>query len=253
MRIVKEIAGRICAAWALVTFIITFILVLPFAFVSYLFPEPASTAYFIRVSKVWMHIWFFLIGCPIRIRGTEHFKKGMGYIVTCNHNSLLDIPLSSAFIPGPNKTIAKSSFAKIPVFGWYYTKGSVLVDRKSEISRKKSIEKMRAVLKQGMHMCIYPEGTRNRTSELLKPFYNGAFKLAADTGHAIIPAVIVGTRKAVPLNKSFFFLPRTLEIHFLKPVDVNGRGTAALKEEVFSIMKHYLAATGTPEPEFPAA
>lgn len=214
MNILKEIAGRLCAAWALVTFIITFILVLPFALLSYLFKEPASTAYFIQVSKVWMHIWMFIIGCPVKIRGTENFQEGMGYIVTCNHNSLLDIPLSSAFIPGPNKTIAKNSFAKIPIFGWYYSKGSVLVDRKSEKSRKQSIEKMKAVLKAGMHMCIYPEGTRNRTSAPLKPFYNGAFKLAADTGHPVIPGVIIGTKEAVPLNKPFFFLPRTLELHF---------------------------------------
>lgn len=240
MQVFKEIAGRICAVWALVTFIITFLLVLPFAFISYLFSEPASTAYFIRVSKVWMHVWFFLIGCRIRIQGTGNFKKGTGYVVTCNHNSLLDIPLSSAFIPGPNKTIAKSSFAKIPIFGWYYTKGSVLVDRKSETSRKRSIEKMKAVLRQGMHMCIYPEGTRNRTEELLKPFYNGAFKLSEDTGHSIIPAVILGTKQAVPLHKPFFFLPRTLEIHFLKPVEVNGRTAVALREEVFGIMKAYL-------------
>lgn len=240
MNIFKEIAGRLCAAWALVTFSITFLITLPFALISYLFPEPRSTAYFIKVSKAWMHVWMFIIGCPLKIRGTANFEKGKGYIVTCNHNSLLDIPLSSAFIPGPNKTIAKSSFAKIPIFGWYYSKGSVLVDRKSEKSRKQSIEKMKAVLKAGMHMCIYPEGTRNRTSEPLKPFYNGAFKLAADTGHSIIPGVIIGTRKAVPLNKPFFFLPHTLEIHFLKPVPADYKTAAALKEEVFGSMEQYL-------------
>ncbi|ANH79842.1 glycerol acyltransferase [Niabella ginsenosidivorans] len=240
MNIFKEIAGRVCAAWALITFIITFILILPFALISYLFKEPASTAYFTKVSKIWMRVWMFLIGCPLRICGTGNFEKGKSYIVTCNHNSLLDISLSSAFIPGPNKTIAKNSFAKIPVFGWYYSKGSVLVDRKSEKSRKQSIEKMKAVLKAGMHMCIYPEGTRNRTGELLKPFYNGAFKLAADTGHAIIPGVIIGTKTAVPLSKPFFFLPRRLEIHFLEPVAVGNKTAGVLKEEVFHIMQDYL-------------
>lgn len=240
MNFFKEIAGRVCAAWALLTFIITFLLVLPFALISYFFPEPKSSAYFIAVAKVWMRVWMFLIGCPLKIRGAENFEKGKSYIVTCNHNSLLDIPLSSPFIPGPNKTIAKSSFAKIPIFGWYYSKGSVLVDRRSEKSRKQSIDKMKAVLAAGMHMCIYPEGTRNRTNEPLKPFYSGAFKLAADTGNAIIPTVILGTKKAVPLNKSFFFLPRTLEIHFLKPVEVGGKTAAQLKDEVFEIMKDYL-------------
>jgi 1-acyl-sn-glycerol-3-phosphate acyltransferase len=42
----------------------------------------------------------------------------------------------------------------------------------------KSFEKMKAVLEKGMHMSIYPEGTRNRTAEPLKKFHDGAFKLA---------------------------------------------------------------------------
>lgn len=242
MHVFKEIAGRICAAWALLTFVATFIMVMPFALLSYLFPEPSSSTYFFWVSRVWMRIWFFLIGCPIRIRGTQHFQPGESYIVTCNHNSLLDIPLSSPFIPGPNRTIAKNTFAKIPIFGWYYSKGSVLVDRKSEASRKKSIDKMKAVLHAGLHMCIYPEGTRNRTKEPLKPFYNGAFKLAFDTQKNIIPTVILGTKKAVPLHKTFFFLPRVLEIHFLEPVSVTGLSVLEIKEKVYDRMKQYVIA-----------
>ncbi len=64
---------------------------------------------------------------------------------------------------------------------------------------------MKWVLRTGMHMCIYPEGTRNRTREPLKPFYNGAFKLAAETKADIIPAIISGTRKRFPYTKLFSF------------------------------------------------
>lgn len=237
MNIFKEIAGRIWATWGLLSFIITFIIVLPISLISYLLPEPKGTAYLIKVSRIWMRIWIFIIGCPLRVRGTENFERGKSYIVTCNHNSLLDIPLSSPFIPGANKTIAKVSFAKIPLFGLYYKKGSVLVDRKSEKSRKQSFDKMKWVLKTGMHMCIYPEGTRNRTNDPLKPFYNGAFKLACETQTAIIPAIISGTKKAVPLNKKFFFLPKPLEIHFLEPISPAGMTVANLKAKVFNVMK----------------
>ncbi|MCH5597687.1 lysophospholipid acyltransferase family protein [Niabella ginsengisoli] len=205
MNILKEIAGRVWATWGLISFIATFLIVLPISLISYLIPEPGGTGYLIRVSRVWMRVWMFLIACPIKIKGAENFEKGKSYVVTCNHNSLLDIPLSSPFIPGANKTIAKMSFAKIPLFGLYYAKGSVLVDRRSERSRKESFDKMKWVLKMGMHMCIYPEGTRNRTREPLKPFYNGAFKLAHETKTAVIPTVISGTKEAVPLHKTFFF------------------------------------------------
>lgn len=243
MKIFKEIAGRFWASWGLVSFIITFIIAFPPAMIAYLLPEPKGTAYLIQVSRIWMRVWLFLIACPVRILGEEHFKKGKSYIVTCNHNSLLDIPLSSPFIPGANKTIAKVSFTKVPLFGWYYAKGSVLVDRKNEQSRKKSFEKMKQVLNMGMHMCIYPEGTRNRTPHPLKSFYNGAFKLAEETQAEIIPAVIFNTKEAVPLHKTFFFLPKKLELHFLQPVSPKDKTAASIKEEVFEIMKNHIEST----------
>lgn len=241
MSIFKEIAGRIWATWGLLSFIATFLIVLPVSLISYLIAEPAGTHFLIRVSRVWMRVWLFLVGCPFRVVGKEHFEKGKSYIVTCNHNSLLDIPLSSPFIPGANKTIAKMSFAKIPLFGLYYAKGSVLVDRKSEKSRRVSFEKMKWVLRTGMHMCIYPEGTRNRTREPLKPFYSGAFKLAHETKADIIPAIISGTREAVPLHKTFFFLPRRLEIRFLKPIASKDISALELREKVFNTMYDHIA------------
>ncbi|MDF2382152.1 1-acyl-sn-glycerol-3-phosphate acyltransferase [Nostoc ellipsosporum NOK] len=242
MSFLKAVAGRIWAVWGLLTFVITFLLVFLPSMLCHLMPDPRSQRYFITVSRIWMRVWFFLVACPVRVRGKNNFQKGQSYIVTCNHNSLLDIPLSSPFIPGPNKTIAKTSFAKVPLFGFYYRKGSVLVDRKSERSRRQSFDEMKKVLAMGMHMCIYPEGTRNRTDQPLKKFYDGAFKLSTDTGKAIIPAVILNTRKAVPANKPFFFLPAVLEIHFLEPVLPVGLSSDELRDKVHQIMSDYFTA-----------
>ena len=207
--------------------------------ITWLMPDPAGQKVFIGIARIWMNIWLRLVGCPVTVKGKENFRPGASYIVTCNHNSLLDVPLSSPFIPGGNKTIAKTSFAKIPLFGFYYMKGSVLVNRKSEKSRRVSFEKMKTILQKGIHMCIYPEGTRNRTNEPLKKFYDGAFKLAVATDTAIIPAVIFNTKKALPTNRSFYFLPHKLKMHFLEPVPVAGQTAEQLKEKVFEIMKKY--------------
>jgi len=119
----------------------------------------------------------------------------------------------------------------------------VLVDRKSETSRRQSFEKMKAVLRKGMHMSIYPEGTRNRTSEPLKKFHDGAFKLAIDTGCSIIPAIMFNTKKVLPMGKPFYFWPHKLEIHFLPAVPINGDiSYSDLKEKVFTVMKdHYVS------------
>jgi|688.fasta_scaffold92751_5 1-acyl-sn-glycerol-3-phosphate acyltransferase len=234
-----NIFARIWAFWGLITFATTFIIALIPSFLTALFPDPKGMYFFIKVARGWMRIWLTLVGCKVKITGKEHFLRGETYIVTCNHNSLLDVPLSSPFIPGPNKTIAKKSFAKIPLFGWFYKRGSVLVDRKNDASRRKSYEYMKKILSKGIHMCIYPEGTRNRTDQPLKKFYDGAFKLSVDTGHAIIPTIILNTKESLPNNKAFYFLPKQLSINFLEPIQSNGLSSEELKDKVFQKMHEY--------------
>lgn len=208
---------------------------------TYLIPGKRGQHIFIIISRIWMRVWLFLIACPLKVKGQNNFKKDETYIVTCNHNSLMDIPLSCPFIPGANKTIAKSSFTKVPLFGFFYAKGSVLVNRKSDESRRRSFIEMKETLQQGMHMSVYPEGTRNRSDDPLKPFHDGAFKLAVETGKSIIPAVIFNTKKVLPLHKGFYFMPHRLGIHFLPEISVTGKTAKELKQEVFDVMwKYYL-------------
>lgn len=245
MKIIKEIFGRIWALWGMISFVVTFFIFFIPSMLTWLLPDPGGQRIFISIARLWMHIWLRLVGCPLTVKGKEHFKPGTTYIVCCNHNSLMDVPLSSPFIPGANKTIAKTSFVKIPFFGVYYIKGAVLVDRKSEKSRRESFEKMKKVLQKGIHMCIYPEGTRNRTAEPLKKFHDGAFKLAVSTGTPIIPAVIFHTKKALPLDKKFFFWPHPLQMHFMEAVPVEGQTTEQLREKVFQLMSdHFVSYAG---------
>lgn len=231
-----DIFGRIWAVWGIISFIVTFLIIFIPSMFSYLMPEKKGQDYFIKVSRVWMRVWLTLIGCPLKVTGREHFKPGETYVVVFNHNALLDVPLSCPFVPGPNKTIAKSSFAKVPLFGLFYRRGSVLVDRKSERSRQQSYTDMKDVLAKGMHMCLYPEGTRNRTGEPLKPFYDGAFKLAVETEKNIIPCVLFGTTKAMPINKTFYLFPTPLRMNFLPPVSSSGTDVKTLKDKIFTIM-----------------
>ena len=238
MTFIKNILGRIFAFWALLVFVGTMLLVyIPFL-ITGLWKEPQRTIHFISLSRIWMKIFFTLSGVRRIFKGREHFKKGENYVVVCNHNSFMDIPLSSPGIPGAgNKTIAKAEMAKIPLFGIMYQRGSVLVDRKSEESRKASFVKMKEVLDMGLHMCIYPEGTRNKTSEPLQRFHDGAFKLAVASGRPVLPAVIYHTRKVLPTDKTFFFWPHRVEMHFMEPISPDGHTVESLKEEVFLKMK----------------
>jgi 1-acyl-sn-glycerol-3-phosphate acyltransferase len=243
--LVTDIFARIWAAWGLITFVVTFLLIFIPSMLSYLFKdEKKGQAYFIGVSRFWMNFWLLLIGCPVTVRGKENFEKGNNYIVVFNHNALLDVPLSAPYIPGPNKTIAKASFTKVPIFGWFYRRGSVLVDRTDDRSRVKSFEEMKKTLRAGMHMCIYPEGTRNRTGQPLKPFFDGAFKLSVESKKEVIPCVIIGTNKAMPIHKSFYLLPTRLKMIFMPPVSPEGLTSKEMKEKVFNLMLQKLNEEG---------
>lgn len=244
INIFKNIFARIWAVWAMLAFVSTMLVfMIPFFLFCYFKPEPTRTIRFIAFSRVWMGIFLVMIGCPLRIRGRENFEAGKQYIVLCNHNSFMDIPVSSPSIPWGNKTIAKSELAKIPIFGMVYKAGSILVDRKSDKSRKDSFGKMKEVLNMGLHMCIYPEGTRNKTNEPLKAFHNGAFKLSIETGKAIIPGIIFNTARVLPASKTMYLLPHRLEIHFLNPiVPVAGQTVEELKDKVHDIMADYYSS-----------
>lgn len=244
MKFIKEILGRLFAVWAIIVFIITLLVfMIPFLLFVYPLTDPAKTHRFNIASKIWMGIYLPLIGCPLRVRGREHFSPGQNYIVVCNHNSLMDVPISTPFIPGGNKTIAKIEMAKIPLFGMIYKTGSVLVDRKSDKSRKESFPAMKKVLGMGLHMCLYPEGTRNKTDQPLKSFHDGAFRLAIDTRKAVIPGIIFNTRKVLPASKPFYLMPHLLKIDFLPPIPVEPQDTVeTLKNKAHAIMTAYYEA-----------
>ncbi|MEO8822900.1 MAG: lysophospholipid acyltransferase family protein [Ginsengibacter sp.] len=236
----KNFIFAIVALWVLIVFIITLLLVMLPMWIVGIYDEPKRTGYFREISKGWMIIFFFFTGCRLKIKGKENFKPGEKYIVTSNHNSLMDVPVLTPFIPGANKTIAKIEMAKVPLFGLIYKRGSILVDRNDKKSRQDSFRKMKNVLALGMHMCIYPEGTRNKTDQPLKDFHDGAFKLAKETGVPIIPALIFNSRKIMPPGKSFYFRPAKMELHFLPPVySKEGENYEVLKEKVHKIMSEY--------------
>ncbi len=239
MKILKNIFGGVWALWGFVSFSATLLIIIIPVCITFLIKEPAGTEAFRQITKVWMNVWLTLIGSPLKVIGKKNFEKGKNYVVVSNHNSLMDVPITTPFVPGPNKTIGKKSFAKTPVFGWVYIRGTVLVDRESEESRRKSFDDMKKTLSQGLHMVIYAEGTRNRTPDPLKSFHNGAFKLAVESHKDIIPTLIFNTKKVLPLDKRFYLWPYTIEMHFLPPVSAQHITSKDLKEKVFKIMWDY--------------
>jgi 1-acyl-sn-glycerol-3-phosphate acyltransferase len=235
----KSLLGRLYAAYALILFVSTMlIMLLPMWLVSRL-PTPGNIKYFMMLGRAWMHVYMPLVFCPVYRKGQQYFKKGQPYIIVCHHNSFVDIPTTTYAIPGPSKSLAKEEIARVPVWGIMYRVGSVLVNRNDPESRKQSFIEMKQVLDSGVHMLLYPEGTRNKTEDPLKSFYDGAFSLAVETKIPIMPAVIFNTRKILPSEKSFFAWPHRIDIHFLPPIEIT-EDVAGLKEKVFKTMWDYI-------------
>jgi 1-acyl-sn-glycerol-3-phosphate acyltransferase len=239
MRFIKNILGRIFAFWAMILFVSTILVVFLIIWLLGLWKEPKRSYLMHDVFRTWMNVFFFLTGTRLKVKGRENFKHGENYIIVYNHNSMMDVLVSTPYMPGANKTIAKIEMSRIPIFGMVYKRGSVLVDRKNEESRKESYLKMRQVLDTGLHMIIYPEGTRNKTNQPLQRFHNGAFRLSMDSGKSILPGIIFNSTKAMP-RKTFFFWPTKIELHYLAPISPQGFSSIDnLKQHVFNVMKDY--------------
>ena len=175
MKFIKNIPGHLFFIYGMLLFIATmFFVLLPIWLLSFL-KEPLKTKWLHKIFQAWMSVYLTLTFSPVFRKGKQHFKKGENYVVVVNHNSLADIPVSSPWIPGPNKTLAKIEMSRIPFFGIIYKAGSIIVDRKNANSRRDSMNKMQEVLEQGTNLCLYPEGTRNKTDKPLQHLYDGAF------------------------------------------------------------------------------
>lgn len=245
MNIVKRILGHIYFFVGMAFFVATMLVVLIPAGIALLLNEPHRARLVHRAYKIWMSFFLPLVGCPVIRRGKNKFVKGENYVVVVNHNSLVDIPVSTPWIPGPNKTLAKVEMAGIPLFGIIYKAGSILVNRKDEKSRKESFTKMQQTLQLGLHLCLYPEGTRNKTDQPLQTFYDGAFIAAIRAQKPIMPAVILGTKDILPNRPKFWARPKVIQYHFLDPVPTKGLGMRDrenLKLRIHKQMEDYIIA-----------
>ena len=222
MKLIKNIIARILAIWALVVFASTMMIFFPFYMVCFILPDPQKTRYHRFLSQIWMGAFLLLSGCTFKVTGKEVFDELENAVVVCNHNSLIDIPVSTPFLARANKTIA-----------------TVIVDRKNNESRRKSYEAMKRVLNNGLDMLIYPEGTRNKTNNPLKSFYDGAFRLSVDTGKPIVPVVILNTKRILPAKPILFLRPGKIILNILPAISPAGHTSESLKNLVFNIMAEH--------------
>ena len=188
-----------------------------------------------------------------RIRIEGRWPEGkQAYVVVANHQSFVDIFLLSN-LPHEMKWVAKKSLFKIPWIGWAFSMvGDIAIERGDAASAALVMAKAKDYLTHGMHVMLFPEGTRSRDGKLL-PFKAGAFKLAVDAGVPILPIAVSGSAHGMPKGS-----PAKLVVRILEPVSTAGvasvegreqvRRLVALRDEVRARIERALEGSAAPAP-----
>lgn len=154
------------------------------------------------VGYFFLYLWSWIFSTLTFIRyefyGREKIDRKKAYIYVSNHTSFLDLPGIRMIIPGQFRPLAKKELLKIPIFGWIARSATIIVDRSSSQSRKKSMDTLKQILIDGISILIFVEGTQNRSKELLQPFHDGAFRIGVDTQQPLIPLAVTGAGRLMP-------------------------------------------------------
>jgi 1-acyl-sn-glycerol-3-phosphate acyltransferase len=139
-----------------------------------------------------------LIGIKIELCGMENLQPLRSYIFMSNHVSNLDPPVFIPTIPGRCSVLVKKEVFRIPIFGKVLRMAEMVpVDRSNRDAAIESVRAAADVLRRGLNMVIFPEGTRSTDGRLL-PFKKGPFHMAMEARVAVIPVTILGTDDCWP-------------------------------------------------------
>jgi len=192
---------------------------------------------------VWADIWFALVFIFHRNIYLEEPKKDQSYIFVANHISYLDSALIPKTFRHPIRPLGKVEMAKVPIFGFIYKNAIVTVDRSNAENRAKSVLSLKAILRKGISVLVFPEGTFNMTHKPLKEFYDGAFRVAIETQTPIKPVLLLNAYDRMHYKSIFSLNPGKSRSIFLPEVSVEGltlKDSGMLKEKVFDIMREEL-------------
>ncbi|HEY6306865.1 MAG TPA: lysophospholipid acyltransferase family protein [Candidatus Angelobacter sp.] len=157
-------------------------------------------------------------GARVKIVGLDKIDQSGTYIFMSNHVSNLDPPILCPLIPRRTSILAKKVIWRIPILGPALTLAEIVpVDRANRESAIQSIRRAGEVMRHGINVTLFPEGTRSRDGRL-QPFKKGPFHLAAETGVPIVPITILGTYEMMPKG-NLIVRSGTATLVFHPPID----------------------------------
>jgi 1-acyl-sn-glycerol-3-phosphate acyltransferase len=197
--VVRRIFTPIWKAWFVLCFTVPFLLLYPF-FAAALLTGKIRFAY--ALKKVWAFSICLFAGIIPSITYKKKFDWPKKCVIASNHTSYLDICLSVFYMKHTALYMGKKELLKAPLFKIFFQYMDIPVDRKSKMGSHKAFKEAGARIDEGYGMVIYPEGTIANEG-ILKPFKNGAFKLAIEKQVPIIPVANLNNWKLLQ-NGGFF-------------------------------------------------
>ena len=231
--------------YALVVFIGVMFLLLPFVLIGSFFGKISGGNFIYQACMAWGDSWFFLIGIHHKNIFDAPHDKSRQYIFVANHISYLDAPFIVKSIRQPVRVLGKIEMSRVPFFGFIYRNAIVTVDRSSAENRGKSVRILKSVLKKGISIFLFPEGTFNETRQPLKEFYDGAFRMAIETQTPVKPVLFLDGFDRMNYKSIFSLTPGRSRSVFLEEIPVEGytmKNVTALKELVQKRMEEKLIA-----------
>ena len=183
----------------------------------------------------------------VRVHGAENLTAGNSYVFLSTHQSWMDIPVMLGYIPAQLRIAAKREVFLIPFLGWHMTRGGhISIDRGSTAAAVESLRRAaEGLCRGGVSAFLFPEGTRSRDGSL-QPLKKGGFRLAMQTGLAVVPVAIVGTRRAMP-RESVILRPGPVDLFIEPPLPTEGlseEDLPALVERVRAAMERGFGEQG---------
>lgn len=229
----KKSGQALYRIWFYVLVTIPIILFSPLL-IAFTLSEKTYPQFFWLARNLWAAVILYGMGCPPQITYRERMERSKSYMLVANHTSMLDIMLMLRVSRNPFVFVGKKELASIPIFGFFYKRVSILVDREDSRSRSGVYLRAKRRLDEGLSICIFPEGGVPDESIVLDSFKDGAFKMAISHEIPIVPMTFYDTKKRFPFP-FFSGSPgplRTVVHPFFDTKGLTQKDAAALREDV---------------------
>jgi 1-acyl-sn-glycerol-3-phosphate acyltransferase len=162
--------------------------------------EKTYPQFFWLARNLWAPVILYGMGCPPLVRYDQQMEPKRSYMLVANHTSMLDIMLMLRVSRNPFIFVGKKELGNLPIFGFFYKRVCILVDREDSRSRSAVYRRAQGRLAKGLSICIFPEGGVPEESVILDSFKDGAFKMAIAHQIEVVPMTFYDNKRRFPFR-----------------------------------------------------